>query len=42
MRGVLTALRWLQKSSFYEVETFARPIDDEGATDEVFLCRRPA
>ena len=27
VRGVLTALRWLQKSSFYEVEVFADTVE---------------
>ncbi|MGV3619811.1 MAG: class I SAM-dependent methyltransferase [Archangium sp.] len=41
--GLFTRATWLEvlRSVGFEVETFQRPADDEGAFDEVFLCRKP-
>lgn len=43
VQGLFTKERWLGflAAAGYEVEVIARPLDEPGETDEVFLCRRP-
>lgn len=43
VEGLFARATWVRilTSVGYRVESFERPADDEGATDEVFLCRRP-
>ena len=43
VEGLFPKALWLEvlSGAGYRVETFARPLDDEGCYDEVFLCRRP-
>ena len=44
VEGLFSKATWLRLlgGAGYEVETFPRPLDEEGLFDEVFLCRRPA
>lgn len=41
--GLFSRATWVEvlSSVGFQVETFARPLDDEGEFDEVFLCRKP-
>ena len=43
LEGLFARATWrrLLVNAGYRVETFARPLDDEGAFDDVFICRRP-
>lgn len=43
LEGLFSAATWrrLLTSVGYRVDTFERPIDDDGGVDEVFICRRP-
>ncbi|MCL4818711.1 MAG: class I SAM-dependent methyltransferase [Vicinamibacteria bacterium] len=43
LEGLFPRATWiaLLEATGYRVELIARPIDEEGGTDEVFLCRRP-
>lgn len=43
IEGMFTRDTWtrLLTNAGFEVSTFARPLDEEGAFDQVFLCRRP-
>jgi hypothetical protein len=42
LEGLFPRSSWVRNLTAvgYQVELFARPLDDEGATDQVFLCRR--
>lgn len=44
IEGLFTSDTWTRvlRSVGYQVETFARPLDDEGQFDRVFICARPA
>lgn len=44
VEGLFAKSTWLRvlADAGYETDTFARPLDEEGAFDEVFVCRRPA
>jgi trans-aconitate methyltransferase len=41
--GLFSKATWVRllTSVGYDVEAFPRPLDDDGAFDEVFLCRKP-
>lgn len=43
VEGLFSTATWrrILTSVGYRVDTFERPIDEDGAVDEVFLCRRP-
>jgi SAM-dependent methyltransferase len=44
IEGLFTRATWVRvlESAGFTVEAFPRPRDDEGQTDDVFLCRKPA
>jgi SAM-dependent methyltransferase len=44
VEGLFSRATWMRllTGAGYQVELTDRPLDEEGATDQVFLCRRPA
>lgn len=42
VEGLFPRARWLRvlTASGFDVELMDRPVDDDGATDQIFLCRR--